>query len=74
MFDKKRHSEYMHLPLDWPRINQFPEYFTIEKGKSYRIVSEKADNEQIIKAEDLLEGYPVKIRAERTIKFIIQAL
>ena len=34
MFDKKRHSEFMHLPLDWPRINQFPEYFTVE-GANY---------------------------------------
>ncbi|MBK7710324.1 MAG: hypothetical protein IPJ37_04775 [Bacteroidales bacterium] len=37
MFDKKRHSEYMHLPEDWPRINQFPEYFTLDKNNSYSI-------------------------------------
>ena len=37
MFDKKRHSEYMHLPEDWPRINQFPEYFTVDKDKNYSI-------------------------------------
>jgi hypothetical protein len=71
MFDKKRYSEYMHLPLDWPRINQFPEYFTIEKGKSYRIVTEKADNEQIIKGEDLLEGLPIRIKAGKEIRIKI---
>ncbi len=74
MFDIKRHKENMHLPLDWPRINQFPEYFTIEKEKSYRIVTGEANKEQIINGPDLLNGYPVKIKAGRSLKLMIQTL
>ncbi len=32
-----RASEQMRLPLDYPRINQFPEWFTVEAGKVYTV-------------------------------------
>jgi hypothetical protein len=72
VFDKKRHSEYMHLPLDWPRINQFPEYFTADKDKIYQI---KTDNKVIIQlpGEDLQKGYPVKLRKGQYLKLIVKS-
>ncbi|MCP5520373.1 MAG: hypothetical protein H7A46_02345 [Verrucomicrobiales bacterium] len=36
-FDEPRHRTDLHLPLDWPRINQFPEWFTVEEDWAYRI-------------------------------------
>ena len=36
-FDVPRHREYLNLPIDYTRINQFPEWFTVEKGKRYAI-------------------------------------
>jgi len=74
MLDIKRHREYMHLPFDWPRINQFPEYFTVEKHRNYRIFTERGKKDQIIKGEDLMKGYPVKIKAGRISRLMIQAL
>ena len=35
LFDTPRHKTVMRMPIDWPRINQFPEWFTVEEGKSY---------------------------------------
>ena len=37
LFDIPRHREYLHLPFDWPRINQFPEWFTVEGSKTYSV-------------------------------------
>ena len=73
MFDKKRHSEYMHLPEDWPRINQFPEYFTVDKDKNYHI---KNNNNPILKVsgEDLQKGYHVKVRKGTSLKLIIKSI
>lgn len=34
-FDRPRHRELMKLPLDYPRINQFPEWFTVEAEGNY---------------------------------------
>jgi len=39
VFDKPRHRTFMKLPLDYPRINQFPEWYTPEAGDRYEAVS-----------------------------------
>jgi hypothetical protein len=73
MFDKKRHAEFMHLPVDWPRINQFPEYFTVDIDKIYRI---KTDNDIIIQipGAELQKGYPVKVRKGKRLNLIIKSV
>jgi hypothetical protein len=38
VFDRPRHAGNFRLPADWPRINQFPEWFTVRKGREYRVV------------------------------------
>ncbi len=72
MLDKKRYAEFMHLPLDWPRINQFPEYFTVENGKTYTIVSNLSSKPKVISGEELREGLPLKLRAAQPVKLIIE--
>lgn len=73
MYDRNRHSDYMHLPIDWPRINQFPEYFTVEKGKKYSILNNRSKN-RIINGKELQEGLPLKISKGETIKIIVQGV
>lgn len=34
-FDVPRHAEYLHIPEDYARLNQFPEWLTIAEGKSF---------------------------------------
>ncbi|MBI5010837.1 MAG: hypothetical protein HZB98_14575, partial [Bacteroidia bacterium] len=72
MFDRKRHKEFMHLPFDWPRINQFPEYFAVERDKNYRIKMEKIRKLIIIKGDDLLEGLTVKINKGESMRMKIE--
>jgi hypothetical protein len=58
IFDRPRHKEVMKLPFDWPRINQFPEWFTVEAAKSYN-VSDTGKRT----GKQLTEGLPVEIKA-----------
>ncbi|MBN1107869.1 MAG: hypothetical protein JXA55_03835 [Bacteroidales bacterium] len=74
MFDRKRHSENIKMPLDWPRINQFPEYFTAEIGKSYLVTSGFSKKDETVQGETLLNGLPVKVKAGKTLKIIVQPL
>ena len=37
VFDRPRHAENLKLPTDWPRINQFPEWFTVERDRDYSV-------------------------------------
>jgi len=71
MFDIKRHSEYMHLPIDWPRINQFPEYFTVESGRTYVIIPENSRTELFVSGEDLRKGFQIKIKGGKTVRLIV---
>ncbi|HNY14148.1 MAG TPA: hypothetical protein PKI12_01320 [Bacteroidales bacterium] len=72
IFDRKRHSDYMHLPLDWPRINQFPEYFTVEKGSNYSIIDGSVNKELIKGGNELMDGLEVKIKGGKVLKLIVR--
>lgn len=37
-FDRPRHRKWLNLPFDWPRINQFSEWFTVEADQTYTLL------------------------------------
>ncbi len=41
-FDRPRHRDFLRLPLDYPRINQFPEWFVIEAERLYAVNGQRA--------------------------------
>ncbi|MHB8973813.1 MAG: hypothetical protein ACYC3X_16575 [Pirellulaceae bacterium] len=61
VFDSPRHRTVMHLPQDYPRINQFPEWFTVEAQRTYR-VSRAGDAPQSCAGEQLLQGWAVDVQ------------
>lgn len=71
MFDRKRYADNLHLPFDWPRINQFPEYFTAEEGKNYTVLNGESRKQQIVSGSELLKGYDISIKKGSTLKLII---
>jgi len=60
MFDQRRHKLLMHLPLDYARINQFPEWFTVEQDASYEVRRDRGRRQEQTGAQ-LAEGFPVKL-------------
>ncbi|NOS71821.1 MAG: hypothetical protein HOP33_18065 [Verrucomicrobia bacterium] len=60
LFDHARHRDNLKLPLDYPRINQFPEWFTVERGGRYRIQAGK-QSQKSASGRNLIEGLPVKL-------------
>jgi hypothetical protein len=34
-FDTPRHRQHLRLPLDFPRLNEWPEWFVVEAGRDY---------------------------------------
>ncbi len=63
VFDSPRHKTILNLPIDYPRINQFPEWFVAEAGQEYELVSSKKNLSGNYKAEQLMEGIPVKLKS-----------
>lgn len=37
IFDTPRHREHMRLPLNYPRLNEFPEWYVVERGRDYDV-------------------------------------
>ena len=66
----------MMLPFqsDWPRINQFPEYFTVEKGNNYFVETSAGKKVITYSGEALQNGLPVRVKSEKELKLIIQCL
>ena len=78
VFDRARHAEYLHLPIDWPRINQFPEWFTVAAGAKYH-VQPAADGTAGVAArdvsgEELRQGLKVRLVAGQPLRLTVRPL
>ncbi len=74
LFDRPRHREWLRLPLDYPRINQFPEWFTVERDRTYRlrlVAPSSGASDQT--GADLLNGISVHIGQGREFRFTVEA-
>lgn len=60
-FDTPRHKTIMNMPFDWPRINQFPEWFTPEKNGNYELIDVKEEREQTFSDQQLRDGIPLSM-------------
>jgi len=62
VFDRPRHKLLMHLPLDYARINQCPEWFTAEADARYEVALGGGQKLERTGAQ-LAEGIPLKLEA-----------
>ncbi len=56
LFDTPRHKTIMKMPLDWPRINQFPEWFTVKAEESYTVHDLTSNSKATYTGKQLNEG------------------
>jgi hypothetical protein len=62
LFDSARHRRNMHLPLDYPRINQFPEWFTVEAENDYTLADLDSPSDKSLRGRELQDGIAVELR------------
>jgi hypothetical protein len=65
VFDTPRHREHLGLPVDYPRLNAWPEWFVVEPGGSYRIDAPATGSTRTMAADELRDGLPLVIEAGR---------
>jgi len=61
IFDSPRHKTIMKMPLDWPRINQFPEWFTVVADRNYTVSDLTSNSKQIYTGRQLHEGLTIDL-------------
>lgn len=62
IFDKPRYKEIMKMPIDYPRINQFPEWFTVDSEKKYSVKDLKNRSERVFSGEELQKGLAIALQ------------
>jgi len=65
-FDYPRHRDILQLPIDYPRINQFPEWFTAEAEVKYMLASNNKELNGKFMGEDLIGGISLELSAGDT--------
>lgn len=69
IFDSQRHKTILNLPIDYPRINQFPEWFTSQEGEEYEVACSQSELSGRYSGKQLLEGIPVKLKSGEKLVF-----
>ena len=74
VFDRPRHREWLNLPMDYPRINQFPEWFTAERDAEYQLVSTKPELNGRFTGEELIGGLSLELKAGQICYIILKEI
>lgn len=68
-FDTPRHRDYWNLPLNYTRLNEFPEWFAVEQDRIYNVSTGSGAARRLLGAElveglrlDVKPGEPVLVR------------
>lgn len=73
IFDIPRHKEFFGIPSDYARLNQFPEWFTVDKDVTYSITTHKegAETTEILTGAALRNGLSISTNSEK-IKIVVK--
>ncbi len=72
IFDPPRHKTIMKMPLDWPRINQFPEWFTAKAQNRYAVHDLAYNAKKIYTGAQLQQGLPINLHSGITQKLMVE--
>lgn len=70
-FDGPRHREVLHLPSNYPRLNEWPEWFAVESERSYSIEDASTKQRRTLPGRDLRAGIPVAVEAGKAMSWRI---
>jgi hypothetical protein len=70
LFDQPRHRQILNLPVNYPRLNEWSEWFTVETGRRYQVKAGNARPEERTGAE-LAQGLSLSLKAGKTLRLEI---
>ena len=72
-FDIPRHQVYLHLPHDYPRLNQFPEWFTVQEGVKYKVSIDGSDGVSRT-GKKLHSGLSLELKQNTPVKITVRKM
>jgi len=73
IFDQARHQLNLKLPVNYPRLNEWPGWFTVEAAQRYRVKVDNAPPETRT-GEELARGFTLDLKAGKVRRLEIQPL
>lgn len=61
------HRVNLNLPLNYPRINQYQEWYPVDSEKSYRVFNLHTGYKEVVKGQKLIDGYHVSVQGDQPI-------
>ena len=69
-FDRPRHRDRMYVPFDYPRINQFPEWFTADATGEYEVAVGE-EPVRVVNGHDLY-NFPLTAKAGAPLRLTVK--
>jgi hypothetical protein len=73
-FDVPRHRTILHLPADWPRINSYPEWFTVDATGQYRVLDAATGRSRTVTGAELVQGLPLELARGQRSRLVVSRL
>ena len=70
-FDVPRHRTILRLPADWPRINSYPEWYTVDESARYRVRDLATGRSRTVAGAELARGLAVEAQPRRQVRLEI---
>ena len=70
-FDVPRHQTILGLPMDWPRINSYPEWYTVDERARYRVLDLSTGRGRTVTGGELARGLAVEAQPRRQVRLEI---
>ncbi|MCX8044779.1 MAG: hypothetical protein N3B18_11740 [Desulfobacterota bacterium] len=71
-FDVPRHREVFNLPVNYPRVNEWPEWFVVHEKKEYIITDLASRETKIVSGTQLREGIMVELKNAASVNLKIE--
>jgi hypothetical protein len=70
-FDKPRHQTIFQLPIDYPRINQLPEWFTVQTEEKYKVTFPFGKSSETFSGKALMEGIEISLEKGHQVSVLV---
>lgn len=70
VLDRPRHRLHLNLPIDYPRLNEFPEWFTVEDDAEYAVAID-GRKPVIVTGAKLNEGIFLELKAGQALRLCV---
>lgn len=71
-FDRPRHRDFLHLPIDFTRINQFPEWFTVSAEDELAVKYVGNAEEKTCTGKALHAGLEVELEPNLELRLVVE--